>query len=129
MNLHTFNLKSSTNKEVKISGYASVFGKTDHHNDVIIQGAFADSIAKHHQSCGSAIKLLWQHDHTKPIGIISNIIEDNKGLLVEACINKDLRQTNEIVSLINQGAVDSLSIGFNIEKSVVNQTGEREIFK
>jgi len=127
MKLHTLELKSYSNKEIKISGYASVFGQADYHNDIISSGAFADSIVRHYQ--GFTIKLLWQHDHAKPIGVINNLKEDHKGLLVEASINKDVSQADEIVSLIRQGAIDSFSIGFNIEKSKMNEAGQREILK
>ena len=125
MNLHTINFKSIGNDNLVIQGYASVFNNADYHNDVIIQGAFLKSIEKHNQ--GLRVKLLWQHDHTKPIGVVNILQEDSHGLSVEASINSFVSQGREVIALIKQQAVDSFSIGFNIEKSAINKFGQREV--
>ena len=129
MNLsyNNFNFKTLNNDELKLTGYASVFNHLDHHNDIITKGAFAQSIAKHSQ--GYRIKFLWQHDQTKPIGIINHLTEDDNGLLVEASINNTITQGKEVISLIKQKAIDSLSIGFNIEESETTDKGQRRILK
>lgn len=97
----------------KIVGYASVFEVADQHNDATARGAFLEAIKKHHTD--NHIKLLWQHDITKPIGTIASIREDDYGLLVECLINQDTQQGREATSLIKQGAVSGLSIGFIIK--------------
>ncbi|WP_084686630.1 HK97 family phage prohead protease [Rickettsia tamurae] len=66
-------IKSVTDNEVVIIGYASVYNIADHHNDFISKGAFAN--ASHHN-----VKFLWQHDSKKPIGIITHLAEDDHGL-------------------------------------------------
>jgi HK97 family phage prohead protease len=126
MNLHTINFKS-VNDELKLSGYASVFSKVDRHNDIIIKGAFLKSISKHYN--GQQVKLLWQHDHTKPIGLINDLFEDETGLYVKASVSNSIIQGREAINLIKQKAIDSLSIGFNIDRSLINKHGQREILE
>jgi HK97 family phage prohead protease len=56
--------------------YASTFGNMDHHDDVIMKGAFIESLKKRNP------KLAYQHDVTKLVGVITAAEEDDKGLLV-----------------------------------------------
>ncbi len=68
-----FTVKSASKRNTIIEGYASVFDITDSHNDMIVKGAFKSSKS-------SCVKLLWQHDVTKPIGVITILEEDGYGL-------------------------------------------------
>jgi phage head maturation protease len=61
-------------------GYASVFGVVDSGGDVILPGAFAASLRKR---SASAVKMLWQHQASEPIGVWSEIVEDGRGLKVK----------------------------------------------
>ncbi len=63
-----------------LSGYASVFGLSDLHNDVVERGAIARSPAKAAcRTCGCSGK----HDAAEPIGMWTAICEDARGLYVE----------------------------------------------
>lgn len=114
-------VKSATNDCVIIGGYASVFGVLDSHNDIVIKGAFSDL----HPI--ESIKFLWQHDTTKPIGVVTSASEDQYGLYIEASINMSTQQGREAISLVKQGAVSSFSVGFTVQKSHHNSNGMREI--
>jgi len=114
-------IKSSTDDHVSVSGYASVFDLVDSHNDVIVKGAFAKTKSSRN------IKFLWQHDRTQPIGVINMFHEDEHGLYVEATINTQTQQGKEAIALVKQGAINGLSIGFNILKADYNKDGKREI--
>ena len=107
-------IKSTIGNNVIISGYASVFNVADQHNDIILESAFLP--IKNTQN----VKFLWQHDFSKPIGIIQSVLEDNYGLKIEAAINSKIEVGKEAIELIRQGAVDGLSVGFNIETSNYN---------
>ncbi|MFY9589573.1 phage major capsid protein [Rickettsia endosymbiont of Halotydeus destructor] len=113
-------IKSSTNNEVVISGYASVYNVTDHHNDLIIKGAFASA-------CHNNVRFLWQHDSKKPIGIITHLSEDDYGLKMEAVINNKVKAGSEAIELVKQGAIDGLSIGFYVKMSNYNESKQRVI--
>jgi len=120
-------IKSIERDFATITGYASIFDEVDYHNDVIIKGAFAKSITRHKE--GRKVKLLWQHDQSKPIGVVSSICEDEKGLLVEANVNNTIAQGREVISLIKQEALDGFSIGFNVAKSSIHAKGYRNILE
>ncbi|MGI4775419.1 MAG: phage major capsid protein [Janthinobacterium lividum] len=115
-----FVIKSAQEKNFTISGYVSVFGVADQDNDILIKGAFSGVESKN-------IKFLWQHDRSKPIGVINILTEDNYGLKVEAVINNNITFGKEAIELIKQGAVNSFSIGFNIISSNYNEIGQRII--
>lgn len=115
-----FYTKSVGNKNTIIEGYATVYIVTDLVNDIISPKALKDIDAKE-------IKLLWQHDPSKPIGKINKLISDHYGLQIEAEINNETTFGREASSLIKQGAIKGLSIGFNIEESTINSNGVRVI--
>lgn len=114
-------IKSAAEDHVSLSGYASVFNCADSHNDVVVKGAFAEAA-----SSGN-IKFLWQHDRTQPIGIVNSIREDDYGLYAEVTINSQTQQGREAIALVKQGAINGLSIGFNITSAGYNTKGQREI--
>ncbi len=103
-----------------ISGYASVFNVIDKHNDQLLKGAFANSTA-------DKVKLLWQHDPCKPIGVIKYLAEDEYGLKIEAEINHLLEDGKKVAGLVKQKAINGLSIGFIIKSYSHNNQGTRLI--
>ena len=115
-----FIVKSSRKENTLISGYASVFGVIDTHNDIVVKGAF--KTAEYNK-----VKLLWQHDVTKPIGIIKFLQEDEYGLRLEAEINNNTVAGVEATELVKQKAVGGLSTGFSIRSSDYNKQGIRII--
>ena len=52
----------------QVEGYASLFGKRDQGGDVVQKGAYAASLSRL-TAQGRAVKMLWQHDPTQPIGV------------------------------------------------------------
>lgn len=113
-------IKSVTTGNTFFEGYASVFGVIDHHNEIMVKGAFQSSLSKQ-------IKLLWQHDVKKPIGVVCSSYEDDFGLRIEAEINNKIAAGLEASELIKQKAIDGLSIGFSIKSSEYNEQGQRVI--
>lgn len=93
------------------SGYASVFGIIDAQQEEVAPGAFHGSLKAWHE-VGKMPKLLWQHDCRQPIGFWQEIREDDHGLFVKGQLLLDLVQGREAYSLIKNGIVDGLSIGF-----------------
>ncbi|MFC4174320.1 HK97 family phage prohead protease [Microvirga sp. GCM10011540] len=108
-------------------GYASLFGITDLGKDVVMPGAFADSLAKRGVA---AVRLLWQHDPSEPIGRWLAIEEDRRGLFVRGRLNLAVERAREIHALMRDGAVDGLSIGFCVERARAERpTGLRRLEK
>ncbi len=109
------------------AGYASVFDVEDNHNDIILSGAFGNSLRKKHY--GKDIKLLWQHKAEEPIGIFTNMVEDEHGLYVEGKLLLEVQRAREAYSLLKSGAVKGLSIGFIVKQYDRNDEGARVIFE
>ncbi|MEL7114222.1 MAG: HK97 family phage prohead protease [Pseudomonadota bacterium] len=106
-----------------IEGYASYFGKADRGNDVVVEGAYAKSLASFDGP--SAVKMLWQHDPAQPIGVWDEVREDEKGLYVKGRILADVDKGREALALIEAGAIDGLSIGYRTVKAQKNEKGQR----
>ena len=66
----------------KIEGYASLFGSCDQGGDVVTQGAYAASL-KRLAGEGRAVKMLWQHDPSQPIGVWDEVREDGRDQAAE----------------------------------------------
>ncbi len=107
-----------------VAGYASLFGKVDQGNDVVQKGAYADSL-KRLAERGGAVKMLWQHDPTQPIGVWDEVREDALGLWVKGRILTEVDKGREAAALLNAGAIDGLSIGYRTVKSERNGKGQR----
>ncbi len=90
------------------SGYLSIFGVIDSYGDVVKKGAFKKSIKDKKE-----FPLLWSHDIFEPIGVFT-ATEDEKGLLIQGKLNLDVQRARELRSLMAQGAVKGLSIGFRV---------------
>jgi HK97 family phage prohead protease len=94
-------------------GYASVFGNTDAYRDVVMPGAFADSIVKWKQQ-DAMPPCLWQHQSYSPIGATTDLAEDGKGLFVAGqLLIKDVQQSREAFALAKAKVVRGLSIGYD----------------
>lgn len=106
-------LESAVDASGTFSGYASVFLKPDLSRDIIMPGAFKQSLLE--RGVGG-IRMLWQHDATQPIGIWQDIREDAKGLFVKGKLNLSVLKAREAYALMSDGALNGLSIGFSAQK-------------
>lgn len=91
------------------AGYASLFHKRDGQGDVVLPGAFAETL---HRRGAENIRMLFQHDPAQPIGTWLEIHENARGLHVLGRINANVQRGRELMALMEQGAIDGLSIGF-----------------
>ena len=95
------------------SGYGSNFGNVDSYGDIVVKGAFTDTIADW-KSRGKMPPVLWNHKYTEPIGVYSKIEEDETGLYVEGrLLINDVVKAKEAHALMLAGAIDGLSIGYD----------------
>jgi len=104
-----------------IKGYGSYFGNKDSDNDVIMKGAYKKTIAEN----GDRVKYLYQHDMNQPIGKMTELYEDDKGLVFVAEIAKT-QLGKDVVELMKSGVITENSVGIMpIQKT--NKDGFREI--
>ena len=109
-----------------IEGYASLFGKRDQGNDVVMGGAYGASLARL-AAAGRRVKMLWQHDPTQPIGVWDEVREDATGLWVKGRILGDVEKGREAVALLAAGAIDGLSIGYRTLRAERDGKGRRRL--
>lgn len=108
-----------------ISGYASFFGNVDSYGDVVQKGAFKKTL--NDKNRGRKVKFLYQHNPYEPIGIPTDIVEDDKGLRFSAEF-ADTERGEEAYELARIGALDGLSIGFRtIDSEYNSDTGIRTL--
>jgi len=104
-----------------IKGYGSYFGNKDSDNDVITKGAYKKTIAEN----GDRVKYLYQHDMNQPIGKMTELYEDDKGLVFVAEIAKT-QLGNDVVQLMKSGVITENSVGIMpMQKN--NKSDYREI--
>ena len=125
-----FDMKAVEGDEEKgeFSGYGSIFGNKDLGNDVVVEGAFAKSIAR---KGAKSVKLLYQHKADEPIGVFDEILEDEKGLAVKGRLAMGTQRGREVYELMKMGALDGLSIGFRIAEKgqEYDKRGKRRYIK
>lgn len=91
-------------------GYASVFNFLDHHGDSVKKGAFKNSLLTRSVK---GLKMLWQHDQNKPIGVWEEAREDAYGLYVKGRLLMEVPQAQEAYAFLKAGVIEGLSIGYN----------------
>jgi len=113
----------------EIEGYASVFGNRDSYNEVVMPGAFADSLAKHARE-GTKPLMLWQHNPDEPIGVWDELVDDGKGLWGKGRLLKGVRRADEAIIMLQAGAIQGMSIGYReVDVEPAEGGGPRKLVK
>ena len=112
--------------EGRFTGYASVFGNKDSFGDVIVKGAFAESLASYGEN-GAGIPCYWSHQMSDPmmnIGHTVSAYEDEHGLKVDVQLDLDNPNGAYTHKLIQEGRVSQMSFAFDIEDFAFAQSEE-----
>ena len=107
----------------KFTGYASTFGEIDLVGDVVVRGAFKKTLQEKPH-----FPLNWVHDASHPLGIV-RLDEDKRGLKVAGELNMDVQSAREKRSLMKQGAITGMSIGYDVIKDGRDQTTGARLLK
>lgn len=107
-----------------IEGYASRFGLPDQGGDIVAPGAFGASLARL-AARGDRVRMLWQHDPSKPIGVWEEVREDATGLFLRGRLLDGVALAQEAATLIAAGAIDGLSIGYRTIRAGKDAQGRR----
>ncbi len=107
-----------------IEGYGSTFGNQDHDGDIVMPGAFVDTLKERMPA------MLYQHKSDKIPGIWESAAEDSKGLILQG---KTLNTTlgRDVAEEMRSGALKSLSIGYGVKKdgAIYDRTNNTRILK
>lgn len=108
-----FEIKSMSLGSRTISGYAAIFGVKDAASDILVKGCFAKSIAERgpESQANNKIIFLWMHNMSEPIGRVTKLIEDDKGLYFEAVID-DIPLGDRAIKQMESGTINQFSIGY-----------------
>jgi len=119
-------LTAGIDRHFRFYGYGSTFGPPpDFYGDVIAAGAFSKSLTEW-RSGKKRVPVLLQHDPTKPIGLILELREDDRGLYM-LCELVDTADGRDAATLLKRGVIDGLSIGFRTRASRPMKSGGREL--
>jgi uncharacterized protein len=105
-----------------IEGYGAVFGNIDSAGDIILPGAFAESLTRRMP------KMLYQHWSEKLIGVWGEAREDSKGLYIKGTLAKT-PLADEAYELAKMGALDGMSIGYSANDYEHDKNGIRKLKK
>jgi HK97 family phage prohead protease len=96
-----------------VEGYGSTFGGApDSYNDVIVAGAFSESLVRHRRD-GTMPSMLWGHKASElPIGNWTDMAEDGKGLWLKGEIDLEDPVGQRVHKALKRKSVRGLSIGF-----------------
>lgn len=112
--IHSDNIEikaaSSSKKSFRIAGYANTSTK-DRTGDIVTPEAWAKGIENYRKNP----VLLYQHDHSKPIGKAEAIRVDKKGIFVEGAVSDAAETLHGVQTLIKDGALKSFSVGFRVK--------------
>ncbi len=99
-------------------GYASTFGNIDKANDVIVKGAFSESLDSWKKKHKGLPNIYDEHNRYHCLGTCKTLEEDDTGLSVEGILfTQYIEKAREIHQLWRSGMKHSLSIGFYVKKS------------
>ena len=105
-----------------VYGYAATWD-LDTVDDEIEPGAFVKTIKTRHDARiqagrASSIKMLWQHDSTRPVGLPITLKEDSNGLYLAAMMS-DTQLGRETLTQLIDGTIDCLSIGYVVTRYIM----------
>lgn len=108
----------------EFEGYGSVFGNEDSYGDIVMPGAFSETLQAH-KAKGTMPALLWQHRPSEVIGVYTDMREDDRGLYVKGRLLVDeVRQAKEAHALLKANALRGLSIGYMTRKYEVDEEAD-----
>lgn len=110
-----------------VEGYASLFGEVDQARDMVMPGAFGQTLKARGLR---KVPMLFQHDPSEPVGVWLEIAEDWRGLRARGRLIPDVMRAKELLSLIKAGAIDGLSIGYRTVRGQIDpKTRVRRLYQ
>lgn len=117
-----FTIKATDDQRGRISGLASVYGNIDSYGDVVMPGAFDETL----QNRGGRVVVLWQHDTHQPIGK-ATLTDSTKGLRCDIQLELGISKARDAYAAVKAGLIDGISIGYQTIRDRVNRDGTREL--
>ncbi|HHQ4312160.1 TPA: HK97 family phage prohead protease [Serratia fonticola] len=113
----------------EFEGYGSVFGVKDSYSDIVIPGAFTKSL-DNWKVKGGQPAMLWQHKTDEPIGVYTEMREDDVGLFVKGrLLIDDDPLAKRAHAHMKAGSLTGLSIGYMLKDWEYDRTKDAFLLK
>ena len=113
----------------EFEGYGSVFGVKDSYSDIVIPGAFTKSM-DNWKVKGGQPAMLWQHKTDEPIGVYTEMREDDVGLFVKGrLLIDDDPLAKRAHAHMKAGSLTGLSIGYMLKDWEYDRTKDAFLLK
>ncbi len=100
-------------KQGIFEGYASVFGNTDSDGDIILPGAYKNTLEKQTRK----VAMFFNHRQWEiPVGKWDALEEDSKGLYVRGQLTPGNSAASDLKAAMLHGTVEGMSVGFAVTK-------------
>lgn len=103
----------------RFEGYLSTFNNVDLGDDMIMKGAFDNTLGKR------KVKILYQHDSSDLLGVFDSLKTDENGLFVQGRMPKAHSKVKDVMCLMKCGAIEAMSIGYTTVDSDWDDRGVR----
>ena len=119
-----FEIKSADDATGEFEGLASVYGNEDSQGDVVMPGAFDNTI----RARGGKVVILSQHDPGESLGI-GTLADAPKGLRIRGRLHLALSKAREEYERTKAGLITGLSVGYTTVRERMNRLGQRELLE
>lgn len=113
-------------------GYAAIFGNVDSYGDVVVAGAFTDTLRDDWDG-GKGIPCYWGHRMDDPgmcVGEVVEALEDDRGLKVRVELDVDDNPAAAAVNrLVKRRLVRQMSFAFDVVDGGWGERDGREVFE
>jgi HK97 family phage prohead protease len=117
--ISTVEFKFDATAKGNFEGYASVFNNIDSYGDIMLPGAFEQSIGKK-----DAVPMLFNHWMDNLIGKASSLKEDDVGLKFNGRLTPGASMANDIYAHMKADALDGVSIGYRVQPGGAEMDGK-----
>jgi len=124
METKSFKCEFKSKGEGKFYGVANAYGVVDSYHEIVDAGACKRSL----DTKGPRRKLLYQHSTFHPIGL-ADFSESSTDLLFDGFITQKTVTGRETYSLIEDGIIDQMSIGFDVIRDAYDENGLRHLLE
>lgn len=115
----------------QFEGYAAIFGNKDSYGDIIVAGAFAETLAEDYGADGKGVPTYWCHDFKDPFKNIGQTIwakEDQRGLRVRVQLDLDTQNAKQTLKLLKEGRVNQMSFGYTVLEGAFVESEEHGFY-
>lgn len=117
--ISTMEVKFDSTRQGNFEGYASVFNNVDSWGDIVLAGAFEETIGRKQQ-----VPMLFNHFMDNLIGRATDMKEDDIGLKFSGRLTPGASMANDVYQHMKAGALDGVSIGYRVQPGGADMEGK-----